>query len=110
MDRPIPGEAGIASDAEIRSELAEFRNHLDGIDPRKGARAHVDKDGRAVLPKGAPRSVALVVAAANETPPSPTSGAVGTARGRTRATTARAPCRSRWRAGGYSRARSTRVA
>lgn len=56
MDRPIPGEAGIASDAEIRSELAEFRNHLDGIDPRKGARAYVDKDGRAVLPKGAPRA------------------------------------------------------
>ena len=102
MDRPIPGEAGIASDAEIRSELAEFRNHLDGIDPRKGARAYVDKDGRAVLPKGTPRSVALVVAAANETPPSPTSGAVGTARGRTRATTARAPWR---RAGGRAATR-----
>ncbi len=56
MDRPIPGEAGIASDAEIRSELAEFRDHLDGIDPRKGARAYVGKDGRAVLPKGAPRA------------------------------------------------------
>ncbi len=63
---PDPEEAEIASDAEIRSELAEFRDHLDGIDPRKGARAYVDKDGRAVLPKGAPRSVALVVAAANE--------------------------------------------
>ncbi len=110
MDRPIPGEAGIASDAEIRSELAEFRDHLDGIDPRKGARAYVGKDGRAVLPKGGAARVALVVTAANETPPSPTSGAVGTARGRTRATTARAPCRSRWRASLYSRACSTRVA
>jgi len=67
VDGPAgPGEAGIASDAEIRSELAEFRDHLDGLDPRKGARAYVGKDGRAVLPKGAPRSVALVVAAANE--------------------------------------------
>lgn len=67
VDGPAdPGEAELASDAEIRSELADFRDHLDGVDPRKGARAYIDKNGRAVLPKGAPRSVARVVAAANE--------------------------------------------
>jgi hypothetical protein len=67
VDGPAaPGEAELASDAEIRSQLAEFRDHLDGVDPRKGARAYIGKDGRAVLPEGAPREVALVVAAANE--------------------------------------------
>jgi hypothetical protein len=63
---PDPGEAEVASDAEIRSELADFRDHIEGVDPRKGARAYIDEDGRAVLPEGAPRRVALVVAAANE--------------------------------------------
>ncbi len=61
-----PSQAQAPSDAEIRRELAAFRDHLDGLDPRKGARAYVDKKGRAVLPKGAPRTVAVVVAAANE--------------------------------------------
>ncbi len=66
VDGYDPGQARPPSDAEIRSELADFRDHLEGLDPRKGARAYIDKDGRAVLPKGAPRTVALVVAAANE--------------------------------------------
>lgn len=67
VDGPAdPGEAELASDAEIRGQLAEFRDHLGDIDPRKGTRAYVGKDGRAVLPEGAPREVALVVAAANE--------------------------------------------
>ncbi len=61
-----PAQAEAASDAEIKRELAGFRDHVDGVDPRKGARAYIDKDGRAVLPKGAPRTVARVVAAANE--------------------------------------------
>jgi len=61
-----PSQAQAPSDAEVRRELAAFRDHLEGLDPRKGARAHIDKKGRAVLPKGAPRTVALVVAAANE--------------------------------------------
>ncbi len=61
-----PSQARAPSDAEIRSELAAFRDYLGGLDPRKGARAYIDKKGRAVLPKGAPRTVALVVAAANE--------------------------------------------
>lgn len=63
---PDPGEAEIASDAEIRSQLTEFRDAVDGVDPRRGARAYIDKNGRAVLPEGAPREVAMVVAAANE--------------------------------------------
>ena len=63
---PDPGEAEIASDAEIRSQLTEFRDAVDGVDPRRGARAYIDKNGRAVLPEGAPRQVAMVVAAANE--------------------------------------------
>ena len=63
---PDPSQASAPSDAQIRRELAAFRNHLAGIDPRKGARAYIDGRGRAVLPKGAPRKAALVVAAANE--------------------------------------------
>ena len=67
VDGPAdPGEAELASDAEIRGQLAAFRDHLADVDPRKGARAYIDKNGRAVLPEGAPREVALVVAAANE--------------------------------------------
>lgn len=66
VDGYDPSQAEAPSDAEVRSELADFRDHLDGLDPRKGARAYIDKKGRAVLPKGAPRTVALVVAAANE--------------------------------------------
>ncbi len=66
VDGYDPSQAQAPSDAEIRSELADFRDHLEGLDPRKGARAYIDKKGRAVLPKGAPRTVALVVAAANE--------------------------------------------
>ena len=107
VDGPAdPGDGELASDVEIRGQLAEFRDHLGDIDPRKGARAYVGKDGRAVLPEGAPREVALVVAAANEIATKPTSGAAGTARGRTPATTARARCRSRSRAHGCSTRRS----
>ena len=63
---PSPSEARTPTDAEVQSQLAAFRDHLDGLDPRKGAHAYIDKNRRAVLPKGAPRVVALVVAAANE--------------------------------------------
>ena len=66
VDGYDPAQAEAPTDAEVRTELAAFRDHLEGIDPRTGARAYIDKNGRAVLPKGAPRSVALVVAAANE--------------------------------------------
>ena len=65
VDGYDPAQAQPPSDAEVRRELAAFRDYLAGLDPRKGARAFIDK-GRAVLPKGAPRTVALVVAAANE--------------------------------------------
>ena len=61
-----PSQMEAPSDAQVRRELAAFRDHLEGIDPRKGARAYIDRNGRAVLPRGAPREVALVVAAANE--------------------------------------------
>lgn len=66
VDGYDPAQAEVATDDEIRSELADFRDNLEGIDPRSGARAYIDRKGRAVLPEGAPRSVALVVAAANE--------------------------------------------
>jgi hypothetical protein len=66
VDGYDPAQAQAPSDAEVRRELAAFRDYLAGLDPRKGARAYIDKKGRAVLPKGAPRTVALVVAAANE--------------------------------------------
>jgi hypothetical protein len=46
----VAAETRIPSDAEIKRELAAFRDHLEGIDPRKGARAYIDEDGRAVLP------------------------------------------------------------
>jgi cell wall-associated NlpC family hydrolase len=63
---PSASELHAPSDAEVRRDLAAFRDYLEGVDPRKGGRAHIDKRGRLVLPKGAPRRVALVVAAANE--------------------------------------------
>lgn len=66
VDGYDPAQAEVPTDAEVRQDLAAFRDHLEGIDPRKGARAYIDENGRAVLPKGAPRRVALVVAAANE--------------------------------------------
>jgi hypothetical protein len=51
VDGPaVAAETRIPSDAEIKRELAAFRDHLEGIDPRKGARAYIDGDGRAVLP------------------------------------------------------------
>jgi cell wall-associated NlpC family hydrolase len=63
---PDPSELRPPSDADVQRELAAFRDHIEGMDPRRGARAYIDSHGRAVLPKGAPRVVALVVAAANE--------------------------------------------
>jgi hypothetical protein len=66
VDGYDPAQAQAPTDDEIRQQLAAFRDHIGGMDPRKGARAYIDKHGRAVLPKGAPRKVALVVAAANE--------------------------------------------
>jgi cell wall-associated NlpC family hydrolase len=67
VDGPaVATDTRIPSDAEIKRELTAFRDHIEGMDPRKGARAYIDGNGRAVLPEGAPRAVALVVAAANE--------------------------------------------
>jgi hypothetical protein len=63
---PDPSEVHAPSDSEVRRELTALRSAIDGVDPRKGARAYIDSHGRAVLPKGSPRKVALVVAAANE--------------------------------------------
>jgi hypothetical protein len=63
---PDADDARIPSDEEIKRQIAEFRAHLEGIDPRIGDRAYIDKHGRLILPRGAPRVVAQVVAAANE--------------------------------------------
>jgi hypothetical protein len=61
-----PEEARVPTDSEVKQQLAAFRAHLDGLHPLFGNKAHIDDRGRLVLPRGVPRQVALVVAAANE--------------------------------------------
>jgi hypothetical protein len=55
-----------ASDAEVRSELSEFRQHLAGFGVARGAVPDVRPDGTAVAPLEAPDVVATVIAAGNE--------------------------------------------
>jgi cell wall-associated NlpC family hydrolase len=54
------------SDAEIRSELTEFRQHLTGVGLARGATPSVRSDGTAVAPRSVPDVVAVVIAAGNE--------------------------------------------
>ena len=61
-----PAAARAPSDAEVRSELAAFRTHLQGAGAARGAVPAVNPDGTAVVPLEAPQVVATVVAAANE--------------------------------------------
>jgi cell wall-associated NlpC family hydrolase len=61
-----PAAARPPSDAEVRSELAVFRRHLQGFSAARGAVPQVKPDGTAVVPLDAPQVVATVVAAANE--------------------------------------------
>jgi cell wall-associated NlpC family hydrolase len=53
------------SDAEVRSELTAFREHLTGFGVARGPRAETRSDGTAVAPLEAPDVVATVVAAGN---------------------------------------------
>jgi cell wall-associated NlpC family hydrolase len=70
-----PAEAGTGatnvpsrpeSDAEIRSELSAFREHLTGYGVARGRIPEVRSDGTAVAPLEAPDVVATVIAAGNE--------------------------------------------
>ena len=54
------------SDAEVRNELATFRQHLSGYGVARGAVPEVRPDGTAVAPLEAPDIVATVIAAGNE--------------------------------------------
>jgi cell wall-associated NlpC family hydrolase len=54
------------SDAEVRNELATFREHLSGYGVARGAVPDVRPDGTAVAPLEAPDVVATVIAAGNE--------------------------------------------
>jgi cell wall-associated NlpC family hydrolase len=60
------GTAQPPSDAEVRSELAAFRQHLQGVGAARGPVAQARSDGTAVVPLDAPDVVAQVVAAGNE--------------------------------------------
>ena len=54
------------SDAEVRSELSDFREHLKTVGTPQGPIAKVLSDGTAVAPNGVPGVVLAVVAAGNE--------------------------------------------
>jgi cell wall-associated NlpC family hydrolase len=53
------------SDAQVRNELAAFRQHLTGYGVARGAIPEVRPDGTAVAPLQAPGVVATVIAAGN---------------------------------------------
>ena len=55
-----------ASDAEVRSELAAFRAHLNGAGAPTGPVPKILPNGTAVAPDNAPARVVAVIAAANE--------------------------------------------
>jgi cell wall-associated NlpC family hydrolase len=61
-----PSASQPPSDAEVRSELATFREHLSGFDTARGPVPEVRIDGTAVAPLEAPDVVATVIAAGNE--------------------------------------------
>jgi cell wall-associated NlpC family hydrolase len=54
------------SDAEVRSELTAFREHLTGFGVARGPVSETRSDGTAVAPLEAPDVVATVIAAGNE--------------------------------------------
>jgi cell wall-associated NlpC family hydrolase len=54
------------TDAEVRNELADFRQHLTGFGVARGPIPEVRSDGTAVAPLEAPDVVATVIAAGNE--------------------------------------------
>src|SRR6195952_1554917 len=54
------------TDAQVRNELATFRQHLSGYGVARGAVPEVRSDGTAVAPLEAPDVVATVIAAGNE--------------------------------------------
>jgi cell wall-associated NlpC family hydrolase len=57
---------GAESDAQIRSDLNAFRQHLTGVGVARGAVPSVRSDGTAVAPRSVPDVVAVVIAAGNE--------------------------------------------
>ena len=74
---PLPGSVSAGSgtvngqnepvtDAEIRREISDFRQHLQGIGARRGPVPRVLPDGNAVAPTSVPDVVATVIAAGNE--------------------------------------------
>jgi cell wall-associated NlpC family hydrolase len=62
----VPGNSQPPSDAEIRSELTAFREHLTGYGVARGPVSETRSDGTAVAPLEAPDIVATVIAAGNE--------------------------------------------
>jgi cell wall-associated NlpC family hydrolase len=63
---PSASNARPPSDAEVRSELTAFREHLTGFGVARGPVPEVRSDGTAVAPLEAPDVVATVIAAGNE--------------------------------------------
>jgi cell wall-associated NlpC family hydrolase len=62
---PSSSGAQPPSDAEVRSELTQFRQHLTGYGAARGPVPEVRSDGTAVAPLEAPDIVATVIAAGN---------------------------------------------
>ncbi len=57
---------GPQTDAEVRAELGQFREHLSTVGTPRGPTAAVQSDGTAVAPHGVPGVVLAVIAAGNE--------------------------------------------
>ena len=57
---------GPQTDAEVRAELSQFREHLSTVGTPRGPVAAVQSDGTAVAPHGVPGVVLAVIAAGNE--------------------------------------------
>ena len=62
----VSGADAPPTDAEVRSELNEFRQHLTGVGVARGPVAQVRSNGTAVAPADAPDVVVQVIAAGNE--------------------------------------------
>ena len=62
----VPSNSRPPSDAEVRSELTAFREHLTGFGVARGPVSEARSDGTAVAPLEAPDVVATVIAAGNE--------------------------------------------
>jgi cell wall-associated NlpC family hydrolase len=66
-DAAAVGKSAPPSDAEVRAELSQFRQHLANVgDAPRGEVPMVRSDGTAVAPLDAPSVVAQVIAAGNE--------------------------------------------